>query len=917
MIHMKFHHLLKQNSTAILTIIGLLLCAFSGRAQTQVFSEDWETDHSSDNTYVTNYTTGGANLAFLYFDYSTAGIPQSPHSTGQGTHALKLCANLDSSVQIFPSGVSVSPAGFGITENFIMHWDGWWNYNGPFTGGGSGSTQIGGAGYGTAGTTAQVAGVADSVYIGGSTDGNTTSDFRVYSTYHPISYQNMSYRVGSDGTNATTLGDPTSGFVYAGDGGSRDSDVGGATGYYETNFPSQQCPSNQFLLFPQQTNSNGTLAGAPGFNKAGALCFKWHDVSLEKIANVIRYRIDGVLIATVDVVDAGPLGGTNILFNHYDINTGASTDPNRTNLIFTLVDNVRITNFPNVVSVSNAVSSIAEGDSAPGTFVVTRTSSGIPLTVNYSMTGTAQNGVDYTNAAGGPLSGSVTFTANATSTNIQVFAVDDTIPETTETITLNIDPSTNYTGAGNATIRIVDNETPQLVITNIHSQMYERTNDFATFQITRLGSTNVPSFLVLLSYSGGTASFGTDFYVTNTALTFEPGVQTTNISVFPIEDGIYEGNETAFVNIGIPGGNQYTIGSPGSASITIVDADGPPETVLFSDNFNTDSSANWNLFFADTNNQPVQDYSAFFAFDYSGQGIPPAPHGSGDTLGLFLSVNKDATPTAAALNLYPVGQNFSGNFALKFDMFLDILPGGSSTEYALFGINHSGTKTNWWRSGGVPDGWSFDGIFYAIETDAQSVPNFVNYSSPTANNNPTALTAGVNSSAFTTAFKSPPWVVAGSPAMCTSSNTPVWSDVELSKIGDQITLRINKTTIFSYTNTTPYTSGNIMLGYEDAFDSTGPAQNYVVYDNVRVISLAGPVITAINRVGANVQIDFTTGAANGDVPAQFALQSAAVVAGPYGDTSATITSLGGGNFRATKPFDPNAPAVFYRVRRAF
>jgi hypothetical protein len=445
--------------------------------------------------------------------------------------------------------------------------------------------------------------------------------------------------------------------------------------------------------------------------------------------------------------------------------------------------------------------------------------------------------------------------------------------------------------------------------------MYERTNDFATFQITRLGSTNTASFPVNLTFTGGSATFGTDFYWTNTALTFEPGIQTTNISIFPIEDGIYEGNEAAFVNIASASGGEYTIGATNSASITIVDADGPPETVLFSDNFNTDSSANWNLLFADTNTPPLLDYSAFFAFDYSSQGIPPAPHGSGDTLGLFLTVNKDATPTAAALNLYPTGQNFNGNFALKFDMFLDIVPGGSSTEYALFGINHSGTKTNWWRSGGVPLGWTFDGIFYAIETDAQSAPNFVNYSSPNTNNNPTALTAGVNSSSLTAGFKSPPWVVAGSPAMSISSNTPVWSDVELSKVGSLITLRINKTVIFTYTNTTPYNSGNIMLGYEDAFDSTGPIQDYVVYDNVRVISLAGPVVTAINRVGGNVQIDFTAGSA--DVPAQFALQSSGIVTGPYADTTATITSLGGGNFRATKPFDPNAPAVFYRVRRAF
>jgi hypothetical protein len=134
-------------------------------------------------------------------------------------------------------------------------------------------------------------------------------------------------------------------------------------------------------------------------------------------------------------------------------------------------------------------------------------------------------------------------------------------------------------------------------------------------------------------------------------------------------------------------------------------------------------------------------------------------------------------------------------------------------------------------------------------------------------------------------------------------------------VNDIVTFRINKTTIFSYTNTTPYTSGNIMLGYEDAFDSTGPIDNYVVYDNVRVVSLAGPVVTAISRIGGNVQIDFTAGAA--DVPAQFTLQSASVVTGPYTDTTATITSLGAGSFRATKPFDSNAQAAFYRIRRPF
>src|ERR1043166_7713070 len=245
---MKFHDLFNRNAVLIIALFIVLFGRTPrGRAQSLVFYEDFEIDHSLDNSYVTNSITGGppnpvlipgANLAYLYFDYSTAGIPLSPHSTNNSTHGLKLCANLDSTIQAFPSGISVSPAGFGITENFDMHFDAWFNYNGPFTGGGSGSTQIGGAGYGTAGTNAQVAGTADSIFIGGSTDGNTTSDFRVYSSAHQISYQGGSYRIGSSGTDSTILGDPSSGYVYAGINGSRDSD----NTYYVTNFPAQQCP---------------------------------------------------------------------------------------------------------------------------------------------------------------------------------------------------------------------------------------------------------------------------------------------------------------------------------------------------------------------------------------------------------------------------------------------------------------------------------------------------------------------------------------------------------------------------------------------------------------------------------------------------------------------------------------------------
>jgi hypothetical protein len=72
------------------------------------------------------------------------------------------------------------------------------------------------------------------------------------------------------------------------------------------------------------------------------------------------------------------------------------------------------------------------------------------------------------------------------------------------------------------------------------------------------------------------------------------------------------------------------------------------------------------MFFAA--NDGVADFTVDFNFPYTSFGIPEAPNGGGN--GLFMNVNKDATGSAATLNFYPNGQNFSGNFALRFDMFL-------------------------------------------------------------------------------------------------------------------------------------------------------------------------------------------------------------------------------------------------------
>jgi hypothetical protein len=893
----------KKNAVRLLVTLALAWSVHTTQAQNIVFTENFETDHRLDGTYVTN-VTGGANLADLFFDYSTAGIPSAPNSTGGSTRGLKMNANLDSTVQVFPSGVSVSPVGFSITENFEMRFDMWMNFNGPLPGGGSGSTQVGGAGYGTAATQAQVAGVADSVFIGATADGGSIADYRVYSPAHAGSYQDA---------DRTITGDPSSPLVYL--AGSRNN----TSTYYQTNFPGQTVPAAQFALYPQQTNSSGAPPNAPGTANNGTMAFKWHDVKLQKVANTISYLIDGVLIARADVTDAGTLGGANILFNHFDINTGASTDPNRTNLIFTLIDNVSITEYTNVVSVTATTPDAAETGPTPGVFTITRTSAGVPITINYTLSGSTVNGVDYNS-----LPGSVTLQASDTSTNLTVMPVDDSVAETTETVILYITPSPDYVGAGSATVKIADNETPELTITNISTQMYERTNDFAAFRVIRLGDLN-PTFNVNLSYSGSAAN-GVDYYPDAT-VTLNNGQQSATNKVYPIADSQYEGNETVTATIAAAGSGEYNIGAPNAASVTIIDANGPAEIVLFSDNFNSNTSAQWTLLNVASNGVP-DSTPALFAFDYSPFGIPPAPHGSGDTLGLFMTVNKGGGASAAAANLYPNGQSFSGNFALRFDMYLNWISGSSATEYALFGINHSGTQTNWFdnQSGGFPGSVS-DGLFCAINADGSGLGagnialggDYALYSSPTtAGNVPTRLTGvvGTTSPTLQGVFKSPPYAIAGVPSSRFADlGFATWVDVELSQVQGVVTLRVNKTSILSYTNATGYSSGNIMLGYQDPYDNAGSSQSFVVFDNVRVISIVPPVITAINIVGADVQIDFTANAS--DVAGQFVMQSASVITGTYTDISSTITSPGAGNFRATTAYNASNTPRYYRVVRTY
>jgi hypothetical protein len=321
------------------------------------------------------------------------------------------------------------------------------------------------------------------------------------------------------------------------------------------------------------------------------------------------------------------------------------------------------------------------------------------------------------------------------------------------------------------------------------------------------------------------------------------------------------------------------------------------------------------LFFASTNSTNP-DYVVNYGYDYS-QLVPSAPHSvGGETKGLQMYVNKGAGG-AAAINLYLTNQMFSGDYSVRFDMYL-IQGTVSTTEYALFGINHSATKTNWFRNSttsftGVPAGWTFDGLFYGVESDGAALGDYALYSSPTTTgSNPTAL-ASRNASTLSDIFKSPPWATVGAPANLLSSGTPTWADVEINQVGGVVSLKINNSLIFSYTNQTAYSDGYVMLGYCDAYDSTSSASAQVIFDNFRVVKTAALNITSIKMENGQVKIGF-------DWPMTEPASAFELLSSPTSDAGYTVES--GASFDAVLPgvsYEVTAPAStsarFYKIHR--
>jgi len=317
-----------------------------------IFADDFEVNTASN--WVTNRSSSDTRVSFNY-NYASNGIVTAPGSSGGTTRGVKLEANMANGAV---AALNISPIGQNFTNDYTLHFDLWMNINGPFPGGGTGSTEFVTCGLSTTGDRVQWTGAgttANGVWFSASCEGGCTDTSATLADYQAYVVTNLQ-SVGSG--------------VYA--AGTATNARGNGNSYYTDAFPGGlTAPSAQQIVWPQQT---GGLA-------AGTIGFAWRDVRVRKQTNVVEWSIDGVKFASVT---NGALAGSNIFIGYWD--PFASVSDN-TNLSFGLIDNVRVevaAIAPQITSQPSGFQKVV-GDSA--TFTVVATGSPNP-TYQWRLNGT-------------------------------------------------------------------------------------------------------------------------------------------------------------------------------------------------------------------------------------------------------------------------------------------------------------------------------------------------------------------------------------------------------------------------------------------------------------------------------------------------------------------------------------------------
>jgi serine protease len=110
---------------------------------------------------------------------------------------------------------------------------------------------------------------------------------------------------------------------------------------------------------------------------------------------------------------------------------------------------------------------------------------------------------------------------------------------------------------------------PTVTVSATDAAAAEAGSDPGTFTITRTGVTTLP--LTVNYIMGGSATNGTDYATVSGSVNIAVGSTTATVTITPIDDSVFEGNETVILTLSTSA--SYVIGSPSNATVIIAEND--------------------------------------------------------------------------------------------------------------------------------------------------------------------------------------------------------------------------------------------------------------------------------------------------------------------------------------------------------
>jgi len=197
----------------------------------------------------------------------------------------------------------------------------------------------------------------------------------------------------------------------------------------------------------------------------------------------------------------------------------------------------------------------------------------VPITVTYTVSGTATANTDYTT-----LSGTVTIPANSSGISFPVTVKNDTIAEPAEIVIAQLNTITAtmpfVKGVPDKdTVTILDDDTEQLVIEASDADAGEPSNA-GQFTIRIVSGALATADITIDLQITGTATNGTDYTTIPASVVLPAGNSSVTLPVTVIDDNIVEGNENVAVQLmKLTSVVQYSIGGNNLDTVVITDED--------------------------------------------------------------------------------------------------------------------------------------------------------------------------------------------------------------------------------------------------------------------------------------------------------------------------------------------------------